>query len=331
MSVSASKKTASSSKTASKPVAGGPDAVVKGTGDSFSCSIDDEALSSLRQRAARLIWKAGEKAYGHFPIDRVKLYQDILGRVITEKNVCRTLVEPRITEADHNELRKRYMSNRLSKKNGAALGLVGTSIPLKAQCTEEYDWRNSPYFAEADSCKDVTEEFTGHGIPTAIYSTDLSATEASVFLMAPDTSPLYTRYAGEGPTACTWDPVGGAFFHRIHVWGTINAEFAMKTSGGPGWSAWTLVNKCTTPDGKTHSSTDLMFDVGIRIFVQMEVEIDGQRAEKTLVLSQVAAASEGVLAKLVPKKIPLERFFGGEYAKKLLMESKARGWRIEKK
>ena len=103
----------------------------------------------------------------------------------------------------------------------------------------------------------------------------------------------------------------------------------MRTFRGEHWSAWTLVDSCTTADGVAHHPDDLMFDFGIRVFVPIEAEIDGRRVERTLVIGQVAATSESLLAKLVPQQISLERFFGGEYAKKILLEAKARGWKIE--
>ena len=307
-----------------------PDAVVNNAGGKFACSIDDEALLSVRQRAGKLIWKAGEKAYGDFPIDRLKLYQNLIGGALTSDNICKTLVEPSFTEADHNAVRRRYMSDRLNEKSAAKLGLVATLTPITVKCQDAYDWKGSPYFADADSCDDVAEEFGTQGIATALYSTGLSSDVAASFLSNPSTSPFYTRYANSGPVPCASDPVGGAFYHTIHVWGTISAEFAMLTYAGPGWSAWTLIDECTTHDGKSHSPVDLMFDVGIRVFVPMDVEIDGKMTKKTLVVSQVAAASEGVLAKLVPARVPLERVYGGEYAKKVLLEAKARGWKIEK-
>ena len=52
---------------------------------------------------------------------------------------------------------------------------------------------------------------------------------------------------------------------------------------------------------------------------------------EALVVAQVGASSESMLTGLVPQLIPLERFFGGEYAKKVLTEALARGWEITNK
>jgi hypothetical protein len=308
-----------------------PDAVVTQGKGAFVCSVAPEALADIRQRAGRLIWKAGETAYAHFPIDRKDLYRKMIGGMLTERNICQTLVPPKISEKDHNDIREQYKSERLSSEAGAGVGMVGVRLPLKASCPESYDWENSPVYAGAESCEDVTEEFAGRGIPTALYSTALPAADAIAFLSAPATAPFYTRYANEGPVPCTCDSGGNAFFHAISVWGTLSAEFAMRTFRGESWSAWSLASECTTPDGKAHHPTDIMFDFGVRIFVPIEVDIDGERATRTLVLAQVAATSEGFLAKLIPSQIPLERFFGGEYAKKVLTEARARNWKIEKK
>lgn len=305
------------------------DAVVKNEGGKFSCSVDDEALASIRLRAGKLIWRAGEKAYSDFPIDRGRLYRYLVGGIVTEENICTTLRPSNATEKNHNELRKGYMSDRLGQKAAADAGLVGTATPFEISCQEGYGWEKSPYYSGADSCEDVTEEFGGRGLPTAMYSTDLPASQAVSFMSNPDTSPFYTRYADEGPVKCASSSVEGAFFHKIHVWGTLSAEFAMRTYSGEGWSAWVLSNECTTPDGTVHKPSDIMFDFGIRIFLSLDVEVDGKRIEKTLVLSQVAATSEGLLAKLVPSHIPLERFYAGEKAKGVLMDAKARGFKIE--
>ena len=318
---------------ASRPAASSavpPDAVVTQTGGTFACSVTDEALLRIRQRAAKPVSRASASAYAEFPIDQANLTRKILGGLLTERNICRTLVSPKISEQDHNSLRARYNAERLSAENGAALGIIGTRLPLEARCQQSYDWKASPVYAGADSCEDVTEEFEGGGIPTVLYSTELPAAEAVEFLSAPATAPFYTRYANDGPLPCACSAGGNTFFHVIRVWGTISAEFAMRTFRGEHWSAWTLVDSCTTADGVAHHPDDLMFDFGIRVFVPIEAEIDGRRVERTLVIGQVAATSESVLAKLVPQQISLERFFGGEYAKKILLEAKARGWKIEK-
>ncbi|HPM41123.1 MAG TPA: hypothetical protein PLY45_01640, partial [bacterium] len=43
------------------------DAIVRNEGGKFSCQVDGEALASIRLRAGKLIWRAGEKAYSYFP------------------------------------------------------------------------------------------------------------------------------------------------------------------------------------------------------------------------------------------------------------------------
>lgn len=275
--------------------------------------------------------RAGERGYGHFPLDRHLLARRTVGTLFTRPNICGVLTtRPRATAQDHNDLRNTFKADTVTPREAQRRGVKAVRIPIAKRCPANYGWANSPEYRDVKTCADVTAKFGTKGIPTAMYAVQLPADEAMGFLNQPSQAPLYTRYANSGPIPCGAGRGYRDSYHQIHAcWICPDIKFVMRAFEGKGWSAWTLGRSCTTPEsGTTNPPSNLIFDNGVRVFVPVGVGADGRREAWTIVVSQVAAASTSMFAFLVSEDRSFQRFVGGEVAKRLLLEARRQGWTI---
>ena len=273
----------------------------------------------------------GQHAFGNFPIDRDDLARKTVSSLFTKDAICRALT-PSIeaNEGNHNKLREEAKTGRLSAEAALKRGMKAARVPLSVRCQEGYDWENSPEFNGADECDDVTSTF-GKGMAVTLFSTPMSPSMAQDALADHSQSPLYTAYPKGSPIACGAGPGYDDSFNRIEVSALVpDIEFAMRSYRGVDWLAWTLRKSCLAPGGKKYSSDDLMFDHGVYAFVPVRATIDGDEIDDTLVIGQIAAASTSAFAGIVPDSIAFERTCGGMYAKKLFLDAKSQGWKLEK-
>lgn len=297
-----------------------------------SCSIDDAQLRNIKKTALSLLLQANKNAYKEFPIDRKALLSSTIKSLLTKESICHVLTASSLAnEGNHNDLREKFKANQLSQENGKQLGIISMRLPLKARCPKEYDWANSPVYNDADSCETVVNEIkASSGVPTAMYSAPLPAKDAADYFSDHTLSELYIRYSAGGLKMCHKEEDFSDSYNEINIssiWPTLKYVMRLFTKGT--WSAWTLLKNCEDENGNTYAAGDLMFDFGLRVFTPVTTLIDGKISEQTIVISQVAVASNNPLAKHLPENLPFNRFIGGKYAERLLLIAKANGWKIE--
>lgn len=315
------------------PQDGRPDVIIQKDGRRTRCWIDDEHLEAVRERARAKLRESMKDGYEHFPIDQNKLLAKTIDTMFTSNTICRAFGNSsRANEHNHNDIRERYKSRRLSPADGLGRGVVADRIPPETNCPEDYDWKDSPFYNGVSGCEDIIDEIGSNGMPTAMYSAPMTAAEALDVLEDPANAPLYTWYANEGPIECKSGPGYEETFSIVRVtrfWPSM--EFATRNFSGDGWSSWALRRSCESPDGTIHEAGDMMFNFGVRVFVPVDASVKGSRKEHALVMTQMAAAGSNPLAKYLPKSLPYQRFIGGEFAKKVLLEAKAHGWGLTQK
>ncbi|MBN1282654.1 MAG: hypothetical protein JXA24_02630 [Proteobacteria bacterium] len=300
------------------------------------CSIAEGDLKAIRRDASRAIARGIALGFGEFPIDRASYGRGALG-LFKERHLCSVITaDSGATSANHNALRKRYRAEALTEAEAQRRGVVARQIPVRRSCPPDFDWCESMAYNDVTDCREVLEEIDGFGMPTVLYAVDGDAAEAQGYVNDLSTAPLYTKYSNAGPRACASgrDEAGRRYTESYHSLAVLftSVRFAMRIFSGRGWTAWTLRRSCDGPNGRTLAADDLMFNFGMRVFVPVEVDDGGDVSRRALVMTASAAAANGGLASLVPgpllRKTGYERFVGAEYAKKILLDSFARGWEI---
>ncbi len=295
------------------------------------CNIAPAQLKTIRKRAAKLLWQASEKGFGQFPIDRQKLIRSMIGRFLKTETICATLTNGSgATESDHNNLREGFKQTTLSPEDAIMRGVATAMLPLTPSCPADYDWAGSELYNGISSCDDVVELINrDRQTPAAMFSANMSAGEVESNLMDPMFAPFYIRYAKDGLKSCKDGEGFTDSFNVIKVSKILpNLEFAMRVFHGENWGAWTLLKGCEDSSGRRYEAADLALDFGMRVYMPINVERDGQVEERTIVLGVIAAASSHSLAKLLPVSMTSRRYFAGELAKKLFLEAKEKGWKI---
>lgn len=316
--------------------------VVK-SGDDTKCAIGPAELKAIRERAGKLIWQAMGNSFRHLPMDQKDFYYRTVFQTLTEKRICQAVTAGgEATKENHNELREHFKTSGLSPDEAFERGLIGDVVQTKTSCSASSDWKDSPVFlAKAcnedgdcedviTSCEDVVTAMGDGKIPVAMYATALPAQDAQQELERLSNAPLYSPYVdNKEPIPCGSGPNWRDTFNVIDA-SVVNAEYVLRSIRGEGWSAWTMRNTCTGPNGKTYTPADFKFNFGLRVFVPIGIDIDGKREAQTLVLSEIAAATNISGADLLPNSIRRSRFYGGEYAKKALLDATAHGWPVKK-
>jgi len=309
------------------------DAVITGGENGMSCNIDDEQLAAIRNRARKMLWNGIEAGYRHFPIDRKKLFSSIFSSVLTKKSICNTLTaRSELTSENHNKLRNKYKTGSLSPKDAWQRGMTAHRLPIQMVCPEHNDWINShsQFYNGAKNCKDVLNVSKNQTVPVVMYSIDQSPSHAQLHIAQSQNARLYTRYSNSGPIKC--DSSGNGYvdhFHKTHISSFLpSLKYTLRSILGNGWAAWSLLRSCSA-NGKTHQTEHLMFSFGTRVMIPVKIEMNGVTTSRTLVITSIAAASNSFLAKLASTNFPYERLIGSEYAKKILLDAKAKGWNTQ--
>lgn len=291
------------------------------------CAIGAGELEVIRGRARALLKAAGEAAYRYFPVDREALLEDTHSAMLSDGElVCRALTGPAgpADRAAHEAMRERARAWELSPKKALEGGVISTRVKARISCPAGFDWRNSDLYNKAKGCDDVAERIAGDGLPTAMYAAEFHPAEAMGFVTAPANLSLFTNYANGGPVLCGGQTSAPDIYHSIRLFAGITVDYVLGTIAGENWTAWMLRRGCHST-GKRYS--DLMFDFGIRVYVPIEVDVDGRKALLTLIIGQVAAAAPGFLGRHIPQSSGFKKFVNGEYAKRLSLVEHQRGWR----
>ena len=260
------------------------------------CSIDSEEMAAIKKGAARLVGFGTKHGFGDFPIDRGALRHETVDYFFTENRICRALTaNSGATQANHDDIRDEYKAKRMTAAEAAQMGVIARHLPLTKVCPPDYDWCDSMVYNDVDDCHEVTEEIDGYGMPTVMYSVEEESVQAQRYVDRLSTATLYTKYANGGPMACgaSRDETGRRFFDSFHSLAVLftKIDFVMRSFAGRGWTAWTMRRSCDTPLGETYAADDLMFNFGMRIFVPIEVERDGELKDRTLVMTTSAVNS----------------------------------------
>jgi hypothetical protein len=303
----------------------GVDVVIERDGRPGCAVVSD----GMYNRAEQLLARAIEEGFGHFPIDREAYRASVMKHFFADASVCTALMgRTGATPANHNRLRAHYKQKAMDETEAAAKGLVAQRVPVRVSCPPGYNWSASPVYNGVASCDDVTSKI-GPGVPTALYALPLSPEKARHYLTHPSAPALYSRYSNGGPVMCDgYTKSVSDAVHSLYVsslWSDLH--FIMRTWEADGWSAWNLRRSCSI-NGTTYSYDDLIFDFGMRAYLPISVEIEGTSSTMTLIISGVAAASNSWAAGLLPDDLPYERWIGGEFAKKLLVEGWSQGWDV---
>lgn len=304
-----------------------PDVVIK---EGKECSVSAEKLEEIRRRAGKILSEAYSAGFGHLPIDRDALLSMTVP-LLTEASICSALVTPSgVDEGGHNAVRRNFSGSALSSDEARSRGFLVSKVPLKISCPPKYDWMGSPFYIDVESCGDVTDEFPGFGMPAMMYATRMPAVDAAEQLSVVSKMVFYSKYAGAGPVVCQSRANYEDAYHEIWVssiW--PNLKFVMRGIHGEYWAAWKLLRSCQRGE-ENFSASDLMFNFGARVFIPIDVEEEGMRDERTIVMAQMMGVSNSPFAIVLTENFKLESAIGREFAKKLFLETKERGWKVER-
>lgn len=285
--------------------------------------------SALRTKADALLDKAIGKGFAPFPIEGDAYRASLVRTFFTEGAICTAFTHGTgATPENHNARRNHFKESAMSEAEAAEGGLVARRLPVRFSCPNNYDWRSSPVYNGVDSCDDVTSKI-GPGVPTAIYALPMPPEHARHYLTHPSAPALYSRYANKGPVMCDGHTKEVSdSFHSLYVsplWSDLH--FIMRIWDAEDFSAWNMRRSCSI-NGKNYAYDDLIFNFGMRVYLPVTVDIDGEARTMSLIVSGVAAASNSWVAGLLPADLPYERWVGGEFAKKILVESWANEWDV---
>lgn len=304
-----------------------PDVVIK---EGKECSVSAEKLEEIRNRARKTLAEAYSAGFGHLPIDREVLVSRTLP-LLTESAICSVLMTPSgAGEGGHNAMRREFSGSTLSSADARSRGFLVSKAPLKISCPPKYDWMGSPFYIDVESCGDVTDEFPGFGMPAMMYATRMPAADAAEQLSVVSKMVFYSKYAGAGPVMCKTGANYEDAYHEIWVssiW--PNLKFVMRGIHGKFWAAWKLLRSCMS-GADNLSASDLMFNFGARVFIPVDVDDNGRRDERTVVMAQMMGASNSPFAIVLTENFKLESAIGREFAKKLFLEAKEKGWKLER-
>lgn len=298
----------------------------------LQCSISEGGLKAIRSKARDFVRSGFTKGYKDFPMNKPEILSRTMSSFFTEENICQVITaDDEITPQNHNKKRESYRSSRLKPSNAMKLGLIGKTLPVKADCQEGYDWANSPHFSGISKCSDITKYFK-IGLPVSMYATPMNARKAQEIIDGPDNIRFLSDYVDSTPTNCnSRDSERGeeAFLYAMKV---VGQKFRYILSAGKeeGLSYWNLVKSCTANSGADISAKDLEFDNGFRVYFPVSVEYEGSPLDYTLIISSVAAAADSWLAVFVTERYAYERYLGAEFAKKILLRARAEGWEVQK-
>ena len=295
------------------------------------CSIDDESLAAIREKAKKILWDGIEAAYSLFPIDRVELLDDMLDEFVTEENICHVVTTGSgTTKGNHVKRRKTFLSvKELKPSTAKKLGLIAKRIDLKEECLPSYDWEGSPHYVGADECSDVTEEIKP-GLPAVMYAVELD--NSTALRAIDDTSLLYLNHVeGESPVKCTSPftyPGDHVSYNKLDTHPLYRLEYILRfiKQFDKGYTAWMHLDECEAKDGEIKTASDLMFDFGARVAVPISVSVDGEEKDFSLMFSSIAAASTSSLAGILGEDGPFHRFVCGEFIKKIILDAVSEGW-----
>ena len=311
------------------------------------CFASGTQLIAIRSRARKLLWAASDNWVSHFPVDRAKLVAELgkkiftkkqpgkagkRERVLTKEHVCHVLTTPsQATEKNHNDMREYFKKNPLIPETAREMGLLAFRIPIEpGKCQAGYDWQNSQVYNGVSKCEDVTGVIRKNSeVPVVMYATEMPAKMAADVLSDKSSPPFYMNYADGSPKTCTSEYKDT--FSEVKTGFGFTLGFAMREFTGSKWSAWMLLRSCASQDGTLYETDDLIFDFGMRVFVPVTVEKDGELKEMTIVIDEIAAVSSNPATRLDTVGNNLfNRVTGGEYAKQLFLMAKYRDWKIEK-
>lgn len=316
----------------------------------------DIKFAAIKKRMGKLLNKGIANGFKDFPINKESLQLKVLNSMLKEKEICNVITaDPGVTVKDHNDIRNEYKGKGLSKDEAWKKGVVAKRIGVEFLCSKPeeekiddkliedyerfktYKWKESPVYNGVDECEDVIKASDKDGLPIIMYSVAMQADDVQDYLDTLSTAPLYTRYADDGkPVQCSSGANFEDSFHKILIANWLPNKFkylkyVMRAMSGEGWSAWQLRRSCTGIDGKIYNADDLKFDFGARIMASLDVEIDGQKEVRTIIMGTVAAAGTSILAKTIPPGIPYKRLIGADYSKRVFLEAKSKGWEIKDK
>jgi len=306
------------------------DVVISGGDGNPSCNIDDTQLSAIRERARKIVGSGIDVGFEHFPIHRGKLASNITYEMLTKQSVCNALTpKSKTTASDHNKLRNKYKGSSLSKSNAQQRGVIASELPLHMVCQEGYNWETSQFYNGAKSCQDVLNACKARKIPVAMYAINMQPADAQRIITHTSSAPFYMNYANSGPVKCSSGGTVTEAYHKINISTFLpSLKYILRAKEGKGWSAWSLLRSCAA-NGTVYQSDDLMFNFGARFMIPVYVETDGVLTHRTIIITSAAAASNSSLAPLISNTMAFERFIGGEYAKKILLDAKSNGWQIK--
>lgn len=306
-----------------------PDVVMTRVNGNLTCTMDDSQIAAIRNRT-RIIMNGGiEAGFGHFPIDRERFRSAAIHSLLTKKAICNALAPSEtVTKLNHNAEREKYKTSALSVEKARARGMTALRLPATMVCPSQYDWVGSPHYNGMASCEAVISKSGDKKLPVMLYASSLPPAEIQRQIRNPANLPFYTNYASSGLKVCSMGPRLTESFHKIKVGFLKSAEYVLRAKEGNSWSAWSLVRSCNN-GGKTYKADHLAFNFGARFMIPVTVLSDGTTSRHTLVMTTGAAASNSRFAWVVPVSHAFERFIGGEYAKKIFLDSTAHGWQIK--
>ena|GEM_PF-1537956 len=308
-----------------------------GKDGSQTCYISDQQLESIRERAIKTLKEGIDRGYKNLPIGRHHFLERTVNKMFTKDNICTALTAPiKVTEKNHNELRKDFINEALDPEEARKLGMIAARIKLsKTSCPARFGQSISQFFNGVEDCDDVFEEIDDinddGGAGVVMHAVKMDPKQAQDLIADPMTALCYNKYANDGPVVCSNGKSGTVTFHSLDVSSLYTANFVMRATEGAGSLAWTLLKSCQAKDGTVYEADDLKFNFGYRTFEPIEVNADGKRSTWTLTMSSFTGASNSWLAGLaaLTPQLPYHRYIGSEYVRRLLLIAEANCWEIK--
>lgn len=308
------------------------------------CKVDTKRYEKIYEKANNAILRSLTKTPNKYlPVDKKDLalkisdslfYPD--GKNKTEekfKNICSAVTKKLSTKAALKVYLKAAKDGLLDTKAAEHEGFFMANVQAKAQCLES--WKDGLYYyTGSPKCKDITNISNDYEIPVAMYLSHLNYENALNLLYDPkDKYHFINGYEVPGlklngesvmaPISCTGPKGEKATYNFPYESDLWDLRFVIGTgslkSKGHETSYWYLLPECTR-DGTTLKEDKLLFSFGSRIFIGIDVNLNGQREERALVISYMASTTDmgGIIRSKFMDKAPAG-FFNGERAKQIFL------------
>lgn len=311
------------------------------------CTTNWGAYAELREKLSTVLKSSMQASLSELSVDTNAMSRDMMDKLIPSREaggerrseeMCRALLNGNRVQRSGVTADSREEDSGFDPQRAREKGFFSASSRVKLTgCNREPD---QYYFNGDHDCRKISGIIKGKALPGAMYLLPYDHNKALNALEDNDNQHIFSKEfevpdidGAIAPIRCTGPRGENAIYsfpYESTFW-DLRYIVGSKTVRDNGESPFSFVRWFQLPhciadrhDGQKLSETKLLFDFGSRIFVPLEVEVDGAHVAESLVLSYIAAFPENsVVRSLFMEKAP-GHFFTGEMDKMAFIVSLAK-------